>query len=81
MILRDALWATPIIILAIECDCGVRFAWPSNVSTAQCPNCGKQELWHDVDPKGGIWSGPVMENGVLPSPEIERWKNDWDHLE
>jgi hypothetical protein len=49
-------------ILAIICDCGVSFVWPSHVSLAECPGCQKRELWHDVEPKPatGPWSEPVM---------------------
>lgn len=52
----------PVNILAIACDCGVQFAWPSHVSLVSCPHCGLQELWHGVAPKcaSGPWSEPEM---------------------
>jgi hypothetical protein len=53
----------PVNLLAITCDCGVKFAWLSSVSLAQCPFCGKQELWHDVDPKPS--SGPWSERAMI----------------
>jgi len=63
MILRDVAWAEPVNILVVEC-CGARFAWSSRISCVTCPLCGRRELWHDVEPKGGVWVQPVMENRV-----------------
>lgn len=67
MILLMALSPTPAVgpytpVLAVQCDCGVRFAWPSHVSLAQCPGCGRAELWHKVEPRPaeGMWSERVM---------------------
>ena len=56
----------PVNILAIACDCGVRFAWQSRFSLVQCPGCGAQALWHDVTPKpeSGPWSQVVMASVV-----------------
>lgn len=52
----------PVNIIAVLCNCGVRFAWPSNISLAQCPGCGRAELWHKVEPRGAgsVWDQPVM---------------------
>lgn len=88
-----ALSPTPALgtitqVLAVKCDCGVHFAWPSHVSTAECPGCGRQELWHKVEPRPetGPWSAPVMERPmcmacgllcdvecILPNGELEAW--------
>lgn len=46
MILNDVLWAIPVNILSIECECGIKFAWLSNYSLCECPNCHKKEWWH-----------------------------------
>lgn len=36
--------AFPVNILAIACDCGVRFAWQSRFSLVHCPSCGETAL-------------------------------------
>lgn len=53
-------------VLIIRCDCGTKFAAPSDISLVKCPGCSCEELWHGVDPKplSGEWSEPVMENLV-----------------
>lgn len=68
MILRDVVWSYTVNVLIVEC-CGGRFAWPSNISLVECPECGQRELWHEADPKGGIWDQPVMQNSVLHPEE------------
>lgn len=54
----------PVNILAVLCDCGVRFAWQSRYSLVQCPNCGARALWHGDN---AVWSAvdAVMENAVV----------------
>lgn len=66
-------WSIPVNRLTVICDCGCSIDWPSNVSLVRCPRCGRQELWHDVDPKpqSGPWSEPVMRNGALKTQAVE----------
>lgn len=68
MTLIDVEWTTYVNLLTVQCDCRVIFQWPSNISTVRCPLCGRQELWHSVDPKPekGPWSRRVMVNKVGP---------------
>jgi len=66
MKLIDAIWAPFVNILGIRCDCGVEFAWPSNISVVHCSFCGRRELYHPVNEvsSDSIWNMPVMERAL-----------------
>ena len=63
MKLLDVTWAVPVNILTVGC-CGITFRRPSNYSRVRCPVCNTINLWHDVEPRGGVWTDPVMDNCV-----------------
>ena len=81
MVLSPSVGVTPQInFLAVSCECGCDFVWPTNVSLARCPQCQKEELWHSVDPKPkkGPWSEPEMENCLpewKPAQDLRRATN------
>ena len=67
MTLMDVMWALPVNVISVVCDCGHGFIHPTNYSLARCPRCGRAELWHSVDPapQSGPWSEPVMTRFAL----------------
>lgn len=59
----DVWWTPTFNYLRIQCDCGATLDHETRASMAQCPACGRAELWHAVAPRPetGMWSEPVME--------------------
>lgn len=58
----DVYWTDRVNMLKIVCDCGNILTWPCNISTVNCYSCGKEELWHAVDPHPRPWDKRVMES-------------------
>jgi hypothetical protein len=66
MKLVDVMWSTPVNVISVVCDCSAGLIHPARISLVTCPYCGRQELWHAVDPKpaSGPWSERVMDNEI-----------------
>lgn len=63
MTVIDVEWTPFLNVLSIKCDCGLTWRMWANVSVIRCPNCGRLERWHGIDPEfeTGPWSAPQMK--------------------
>ncbi len=65
-----AFWDEPVNGIYLDCSCGATIEHPTRISLVQCPKCWIRVLWHDVEPRKGIWDFDVAELLLVSNPEL-----------